>query len=395
MNTIELFGGISAPGEALKRLDIHNTTIAYVEWDKFAVKSYNAINGTSYEPIDINDFNSKDIYDKVELLVHGSPCQSFSIAGKQEGGDEGSGTQSSLLYKSIEVIIDTHPRVVVWENVKNVLSKKHRHNFDNYLETLEDLGYTNYWKVLNAKDFGVPQNRERVFCVSILGEHEPYVFPEGKPLDKTLADVLEDAVDDKYYLNATYQDRFNKSKPISSTDIKIIGTTVNPEANGTNCRHWVHSTDGIVGALSATDYKQPKQIKMLGLLDIKGNEQVRRVYGADGISPCLNTMQGGNRQPKIVAQRGRYNEDGGIEQQLEPRKDDITNTITTVQKDNLVHEKSSIRKLTPRECWRLMGFSDEAFNKAQEVNSNSQLYKQAGNSIVVPVLESIFANIFK
>ncbi len=342
MNTIELFGGISAPGEALKNLDIHNTTLAYVEWDKFAVKSYNAINNVNYEPIDINDFDSRTIADDVDLLVHGSPCQSFSIAGKQEGGNEGSGTQSSLLYKSIEIIIDTTPKYVVWENVKNVLSKKHRHNFDNYLETLEDLGYTNYWQVLNAKDYGVPQNRERVFCVSILPPHATYEFPAPVELKTRLRDVLEEEVDEKFYL----------------TDVAI--KYMSRERNG-KPRWEFHKNepDGVASCLTANIHKGvpmgviTPSIEMLGMLDIKGNEQIRRVYGTNGISPCLNTMAGGNRQPKILQ---------------EPR----------------------IRKLTPRECWRLQGFSDEAFDKAQSVNSNSQLYKQAGNSIAIPVLEAIF-----
>jgi DNA (cytosine-5)-methyltransferase 1 len=579
LNTVKLFAGIDAPGEALKNIGISDNTLAYVEWDKFAVKSYNAINGTNYKPIDINGFDSGSIREEIDLLVHGSPCQSFSVAGKQEGGDEGSGTQSSLLYRSIEIIIDTTPKVVVWENVKNVLSKKHRHNFDNYLETLEDLGYTNYWEVLNAKDYGVPQNRERVFCVSILGEHTPYAFPSPVELKMRLADVLEDEVDEKFYLSDTaieYMSRERNGKPRWEYHKNEVG--------------------GVASCLTANMYKGvpygviTPSIEMLGLLNIKGNEQVRRVYGVNGISPCLNTMQGGsrepkvvvnsrtpvwvavvgyeglyevsdtgsirsldkvvptgitgsdtrtikgkvlsckidkdgykniqltknkvrkdyrvhrlvlasfthldntlevnhkdgvkdnnklsnleycttlenqqhrnnvlkkrgkygqkrgvnwnrdkgkwvafiklnnksvflgyssnkeecydlyfdaflnefgyepwdisNRQPKIVAQRGRYNNDGTTSQKLEPRKDDITNTITTVQKDNLLLNEvpPRIRKLTPRECWRLMSFSDEAFDKAQAVNSNSQLYKQAGNSIVVKVLEEIFKNLFK
>ncbi len=335
MKILTLFGGIGAPEQALQRLGIELDMVDYVELDKFAVKSYNAINGANYTPQDIQNWNHNG--DKVDMIVHGSPCQSFSIAGKQEGGNEGTGTQSSLLYKSIEIIIDSTPKYVIWENVKNVLSKKHRHNFDNYLETLEDLGYTNYWQVLNAKDYSVPQNRERVFCVSILGEHTPYEFPASVELETRLKDVLEDEVDEKFYLKE------NISREFKHQDVSF-------------CLDANYSKGASINQFETKHRRQLVQvpsIEMLGLLNIKGNEQIRRVYGESGISPCLNTMQGGNRQPKVLQ---------------DPR----------------------VRRLTPRECWRLMNFSDEVFDKAQEVNSNSQLYKQAGNSIVVSVLEAIF-----
>ena len=161
---LELFGGIGACTKALKRLGIDVNIVDYVEIDKYSVKSYNAINGTNFEPQDIREWD-KDI--EVDLIMHGSPCQDFSLAGKQAGGDKDSGTRSSLMYETIRIIEKLKPKYVVWENVKNLLSKKHIHNFNNYLKALEDLGYQNYYQVLNAKDYGIPQNRERVFVVSI------------------------------------------------------------------------------------------------------------------------------------------------------------------------------------------------------------------------------------
>lgn len=161
---LELFGGIGACSKALERLGIEYEIADYVEIDKYAVASFNAIHNTSFQPQDICQWD-KDI--EVDLIMHGSPCQDFSLAGKQAGGDEGSGTRSSLMFETIRIVDKLKPKYVIWENVKNLLSKKHRHNFDKYLETMEELGYKNYYQVLNAKDYGIPQNRERVFTVSI------------------------------------------------------------------------------------------------------------------------------------------------------------------------------------------------------------------------------------
>ena len=191
---IELFGGIGACTAALKRIGIDFEVVDYVEIDKYAVASYNAINGTNFEPQDITKWD-KDL--KADLIMHGSPCQDFSLAGKQQGGDEGSGTRSSLMYETIRIVEKVQPRYVIWENVRNVISKRHRHNFDKYLMRMQMLGYHNYWQVLNAKDYGIPQNRQRVFVVSVKG----FVFPEGKELALRLKDMLEDEVDEKYFLS--------------------------------------------------------------------------------------------------------------------------------------------------------------------------------------------------
>ena len=197
LKVLELFAGIGACSKALERLGIEHEIVDAVEIDKYAIASFNAVHGTNFEPQDITKWD-KDI--ECDLIMHGSPCQDFSVAGKGAGGDKGSGTRSSLMYETLRIVEKLRPRYVIWENVKNLLSQKHKHNFDAYQEAMEKLGYVNYYKVLNAKDYGVPQNRERVFTVSILGDGE-FQFPEPVPLTKRLKDVLEDNVDEKYYLS--------------------------------------------------------------------------------------------------------------------------------------------------------------------------------------------------
>ena len=146
---LELFGGIGACSKALEKLGIDYEIADYVEIDKYAVKSFNAIHNTNFEPQDITTWD-KNI--EVDLIMHGSPCQDFSLAGKQAGGDKDSGTRSSLMYETIRIVDKLKPKYVIWENVKNLLSMKHKHNFETYLEIMEQLGYTNYYQVLNDKD---------------------------------------------------------------------------------------------------------------------------------------------------------------------------------------------------------------------------------------------------
>ena len=355
MDLIELFGGIGACTKALKNIGMNVDVVDYVEIDKYAVKSYNAINGTNFEPQDIKEWNK---YINVDLIMHESPCQDFSVAGKQAGGDLGSGTRSSLLYETIRIVGKLRPKYVVWENVKNLLSKTHKHNFDNYIETMNILGYNSYYQILNAKDYGIPQNRERVSTVSIRKDIDKgdFKFPEKEPLKIVLKDLLEKEVDKKYYL----------------TDKQFIS---------------------LKNSICARDFKDPKCIQV-GELDIKGIDQIKRIYSPDGLSPTLTTMGGGNREPKIEV-IGNYMPSG-----YDASRVVNSNGLAPTVKENYgtvtaTNIGSTVRKLTPLECWRLMGFDDEDFYKAQSTgNSNSQLYKQAGNSIVVRALEKIFLNLF-
>lgn len=329
---LELFGGIGACTKALKNIGINVNVADYVEIDKYAVKSYNAINNTKFEPQDICSWD-KNI--NVDLIMHGSPCQDFSLAGKQAGGDKNSGTRSSLMYETIRIIEKLNPKYVIWENVKNLLSKKHKHNFDNYIDKLNELGYNSYYKILNAKDYGIPQNRERIYVVSIRKDVDNgnFRFPKEEKLKLRLKDILEKEVDEKYYLNNTYIEKINKSIFL---------------------KRKMHFSE---------DLENLKCVRIGGIFDTeKSKHQAGSIYDKEQLAPTLDTMQGGWRQPLIETS---YN-------------------------------KTRIRKLTPLECWRLMGFTDKDFEKAKTSgNSNTQLYKQAGNSIVVNILEKIFKNLFK
>ena len=278
-------------------------------------------------------------------------CQDFSLAGKQAGGDKDSGTRSSLMYETIRIVEKLKPKYVIWENVKNLLSKKHRHNFDAYLETMEKLGYANYYQVLNAKDYGIPQNRERVFTISIRKDiNKVFTFPQPQKLKLKLKDILESEVDEKYYL--------------SNSQIEYLE----------------------YGKYNAS--KVSNKIKQTNT----------------GICPTLDTMQGGNRQPfirvKNATKKGyleAYEGDGvytNVSTKRGTVQKEMIQTLTTFQDKGVVMNDLRIRKLTPKECWRLMGFDDSDFEKAAQVNSNAQLYKQAGNSIVVTVLMHILISLF-
>lgn len=319
---IELFGGIGAFTKALRELKIPHKIVDYVEIDKYAVASFNAINETDFEPQDIREYNKTFL--SVDLIVHGSPCQDFSIAGKQQSGKCGSGTRSSLVYESLRVIENIKPKYVVWENVKNVLSGKHRPIFNDYLMEMNKIGYLNYHFVLNAKNYGIPQNRERVFTISVRDDLTGIITtPDEIPLTKTMADYLEHDVDPKYIID----------KDLDWVKYKEISNTIRVGGRGSCDRHtW-------------------DAIRVIGELQIKGNDQ-------NALSPTLSTMGGGNRQPKIV-------------------------------------ENSHVRRLTARECWRLMGFEDCDFDKCAKINSETQLYKQAGNSIVVNVAKAVLERIFE
>ena len=230
IKVLELFGGIGACSKALERLGIDYEIADYVEIDKYAVKSFNAMHGTDFEPQDICKWD-KDI--DVDLIMHGSPCQDFSLAGLQAGGDEGSGTRSSLMYETVRIVKKLKPKYVIWENVKNVISKKHMHNFNNYLKQMGEIGYKSYYQVLNAKDYGIPQNRERVFTISIRNDiDKDFKFPPKKELKIRLKDLLEDKVDEKYYLsdeqiNYLEYGKYSASKvstKIKQTDTGICST---------------------------------------------------------------------------------------------------------------------------------------------------------------------------
>ena len=454
IKVFEAFAGIGTQRMALRNLGIEHEVVAIAEIDKFAIASYEAIHGEVNNLGDISKIKTEDIPDH-DLFTYSFPCQDISIAGKQAGLKEGAGTRSGLLWECEKVIEGKRPKYLLMENVKNLVGKKFKADFDKWLERLEELGYSNYWQVLNAKDYGIPQNRERVFVVSIFGEHEPYVFPKPIKLEKRLKDVLEDEVDEKYYLNNEKAEQLIVTITKENNIIKptVVDATINePKTkeimNTITARYdaGIQNYKSIGGAVI-----EPKRI--LGIFDKDGKKhQAGSIWDKEQLSPTLDTMQGGWRQPSVLiknatkkgyieasegdgidlsfpesktrrgrvqkeisqtldtgdtkgvligASRGRNPENPSdrtvgvkTEQRLEINKNGTSNTLTSVQKDNLVVEPYRIRKLTPLECWRLMGCSDGDFHKAQKVNSNTQLYKQAGNAIVVDVLEAIFNKLF-
>lgn len=402
IKVLELFAGIGACSKALEKLGIEHEIVDAVEIDKYAIASFNAIHGTNFEPQDITKWD-KDI--QVDLIMHGSPCQDFSLAGKQAGGDEGSGTRSSLMYETIRIVEKLKPKYVVWENVKNLLSKKHKHNFDAYIETMNILGYNSYYQVLNAKDYGIPQNRERVFTISIRKDIDNgnFKFPEKQELKLRLKDMLEDEVNEKYYLSSkTINTLLKYNKDYETIGISPTLTTELAHSTGKN----------LYPKLAREIYaaKDPKCVQVGNLHGGKWdkiNESCRRVYSGEGISPTVHTCQGGNTEPKVLinnATKKGYLEacegDGiDISSRMQYHRGNVqkgmiqTLDCTGGNSKGVVENDLRIRKLTPKECWRLMGFDDEDFEKAEKVNSNTQLYKQAGNSIVVNVLERILENL--
>lgn len=288
-----------------------------------------------------------------------------------------SGTRSSLLWENIRLLKKakddgTLPKYLMFENVKNLVSKKFIDDFNNLLEVLDELGFNSYWKVLNAKDCGVPQNRERVFVISIRKDIDNGTYDFPKPFDTgiRLKDVLDKNVDEKYYLSKDIQERFHIT---DSTFTKNIVATTKPDFRTIGQRDLVYQQDSIMGALVATDYKQPKQIVetnsciQVGDLNHYNYDEMNRVYSKEGCSPTLNTMQGGDRQPRVLEQ----NEAGVV-------------------------ENFRVRKLTPCECMKLMGFTEEDCANAKNIGiADSQLYKQSGNGIVTNCVELLAEHLYK
>lgn len=332
LRVLSLFSGIGAFEKALTNIGVDYELINYCEINDHASKCYSLIHEVS-EDINLKDVTTIDTkkISKFDLLTHGSPCQSFSSAGKQEGGVKGSGTQSSLLWETVRIIQDTKPKYVVWENVKNVLSKKHKPVFDEYLSELKSLGYTNYIPskgVLNSKDFGIHQSRERVFVVSILGEHQKFEFPNGIDKQCDLSDFIDFREKDDITYN--FHRRYNE----------VYGEV---------------SIEEFVEYINNLPVTKGIGTKKMKLYDFNEMDTITTSNGLTGTLTCRNVQ---NFNKKFW-----YN--------------------------------NRLYKPSPRMCFRLMGFSDEDFNKVKNIGTDSQLWDRAGNSIVVNVVEEIFKNLFK
>lgn len=378
---IELFAGIGTQAMALRNIGAEFERYRVVEFDKHAIKSYNAIHGTNFETLDIKNVKGSDLGivedDNTYVMTYSFPCQALSLAGRQGGMTEGSGTTSSLLWevKRLLTECDRLPDVLVMENVPQVHSKKHIANFEKWIKFLEDLGYTNKWQDLNAKDFGVAQSRRRCFMVSML--NWKYKFPEGFELSKTMQDYLEEEVPEKYYLKKDKMEELIDKLVVGAKKecvcLNSKGGRGGVEGLQPSVQDRVYDPQGLSTAIT-TSFRpsiiEVKQATKKGTIDCKiggvadlsyPNSENRRGRVIDGGDTCP-TLTTGNQSLYI----------------LEDDKDDEVYRIR-------------IRKLMPIECWRLMGCSDEDFNKAVAAGvSESQLYKQAGNAIVVDVLENLF-----
>lgn len=421
---LELFGGIGASRAALRNLGIPVKSIDYVEIDEKAVRSYNAMfkNDMHQKVQDVRGWNLKP-----DILVHGSPCQDFSIAGKQQGADEGSETRSSLMWETIRIIENMglwKPRVVIWENVRNVLSKHMKKNFDRYLIEMERMGYVNAYRTLNAMDYGLPQNRQRVFTISVLGGpafdfdrmqkrpmrplseflennwSECHVVKSpsmlsriGKTDSKTFSGIIK-VLDEKGPCECitTSQDRCPNSGVVKLPDGKYRLLTerecwrlqgfIDADFDAANS-----ATKRKSGMKSSALYKQAGNSMPVPVL-----ESMFEVILKDDIKPYLVT------QPSIL--RGI----GGKSINRATVINDSAMTITCRQDrcpaQVLELAEHLYRFLTEKECWRLMGFSDEDFEAAKSATVKrgkyyNDLYKQAGNSMPVTVLEEIFRALMK
>jgi len=486
LKVFEAFSGVGAQEMALRNIKVAHESVGVAEVNESAILSYAAIHAENISVPDaspeemqnymeklniplndkgervilknkrlknlyeasmaiknIGDISKVDLEDipEMDLFTYSFPCQSISHAGLGKGLTKGSGTRSSLLWECERIIADKKPSYLLMENVKALVSKKHKPDFDLWCDLLDEMGYDNYWEVLNSKDFGIPQNRERVFMVSIRKDlKQGYRFPDKKTLNVFIKDILEQDVPEKYYLKREQVDNLVLSD-------KLLEEKLRQRVNNDFVELKNNRGSGLT---------------KMGNINPSGKGIGGEVYDSENsLSP---TVMAGHDYihvgiPVIAASRGRYPENPKLrtsglptKQHLELNQTGLSNTLTSVQKDNYVvnkneellgidvhplskkleyrsykqkdiantmlatdykcpktialYQKSSsesselklsdfltIRKLTPKECWRLMGFDDKDTDKAKEVVSNTQLYKQAGNSIVVPVLEGIFANL--
>lgn len=311
ITVVELFAGIGSQTQALKNIGVEHEVIGISEIDKYAIKSYEAIHGQ------VNNFGDITKIEKLpycDLLTYSFPCQDISIAGKKEGIKEG--TRSGLLYEVERLLeeMEVKPKYLLLENVDNLLGKSHKKDFDKWLDKLQEIGYENYFSILNSKDFGIAQSRKRVFVVSIRKDlKQEYIFPKGFDNGLRLKDFLESKVDERFIVKKHINERKTK-----------------------NYLQYDNSGKGY-------------------------SSQAARAYYLDGFMCTLPKCNGGDKTQVLIDE-----------------------------------ENNIVRRITPLEAWRLTGFRDEHYYKAESSGQTmGSLYGQAGNSIVVPVLEAIFTNLFK
>ena len=481
------FEGYNSQGLALNRIKQHYPDFDWVcvgrsEIDKYAIQAADALFPEAKDKNfgNISEISWEDVPD-FDLFTMSSPCQDFSQAGLQKGGAEGSGTRSSLLWECRRAILAKKPKYIVFENVKALVSQKFLPYFLKWQNELASYGYSNFAKVLNSSSYGIPQNRERIFMVSILDENASYHFPEPFPLDKRLKDVLEEDVDEKYYLSKKIIDTFIERNKINED--KCNGFKFQP----TNGDCVASSVLTMPGSRPCDNYiKEPiacamrgREVQCLTHKQTEYGKKVRKEYESgelkesrynmqqleprtDGIcntitsvqKDCLviepkilsytrdangkvvdrnfkdvaNTIHGGTggggntdsfvvelaKKVKEAAEKSRgmelgvsIDKDGNIRvHRNDEKKSGISESVVTncenvspaqisARPGLIYNQEYRIRKLTPRECFRLMDVDDDDIDKIQSAGiSNTRLYCMAGNSICTGVLFHIFRKLF-
>lgn len=366
LRLIELFAGIGSQTQALTNIGIAHRVVAISEIDKYAIQSYEAMHGKANN---LGDIRKIEELPDADLWTYSFPCQDISVAGKGAGIKEG--TRSGLLFE-VERLLrvasekGTLPKYLLLENVKNLVSKKFKADFDKWLDFLSELGYTNYWKVLNAKDYGIPQNRERVFCVSIRGEHKPFVFPKPKELTIRLRDMIDEAVDERFYLK-------------ESTIRSILRSTFNSR------RDSIRPGDGLANTLLARDWRGPQCVQVGEVVGGKWDKMhdiSKRVYEPNGIAPTVHCQQGGNTELKIA-------EDfvlGGLQKHQTPRTDGISPTLTEAMGKGGGQTPIIIDTAEPKERFYKQAFETLKENECEVGDTIDAFNKKVNKSGVCPTL---------
>lgn len=366
LRLIELFAGIGSQTQALTNIGIAHKIVAISEIDKYAIQSYEAMHGKANN---LGDIRKIEELPDADLWTYSFPCQDISVAGKGAGIKEG--TRSGLLFE-VERLLrvasekGTLPKYLLLENVKNLVSKKFKADFDKWLDFLAELGYTNYWKVLNAKDYGIPQNRERVFCVSIRGEHKPFVFPKPKELTIRLRDMIDETVDERFYLK-------------ESTIRSILRSTFNSR------RDSIRPGDGLANTLLARDWRGPQCVQVGEVVGGKWDKMhdiSKRVYEPDGIAPTVHCQQGGNTELKIA-------EDfvlGGLQKHQTPRTDGISPTLTEAMGKGGGQTPVIIDTAEPKKRFYKQAFETLKENECEVGDTIDAFNKKVNKSGVCPTL---------
>jgi DNA (cytosine-5-)-methyltransferase len=362
MTLATLFSGIGAPEFAAREVFDEVETVFACEIDKYARQSYLANHEIDEARFfaDVKEFDARPYAGQIDILIGGSPCQDFSIAGQRAGED---GERGNLIWQFYRVVSEARPKVFVYENVKGFLSINGGKSYQRFLDALRGLGYLCHAEALNTKDYGIPQNRERLYIVGFLNADEYHAFSLApKAGCGRLADFLNTSVEERYFLSDRALAHFRGK---------------NPKFNGEFCPKDANENIANTLATNPGHRRIDTFIKVVGELDAKGNESIRRIYDTCGIAPTLTTRH----TPKILQKARGFNK--GYELETCP-----TISSSGFERNNLL-KAERIRKLTPRECLRLQGFPENF----KIVVSDTQTYKQAGNAMSVNVVKMILERV--